>query len=82
MILVNIGKDGALCEKDIISSEEKVPDINYDKFRLRIEGQVKSPYALTMKDLEKMTDKNEFVTLMRKSALHLTSADSSNHLSI
>jgi DMSO/TMAO reductase YedYZ molybdopterin-dependent catalytic subunit len=47
----------------ITTYSEKVPDINYAKFRLRVEGQVRNPYVLTMGDLEKMKDKTEFVTL-------------------
>jgi DMSO/TMAO reductase YedYZ molybdopterin-dependent catalytic subunit len=41
----------------------KVPNIDYEKFRLRIEGFVEKPYMLSMKDLEAMKDKTEFVTL-------------------
>ncbi|HMK50117.1 MAG TPA: molybdopterin-dependent oxidoreductase [Thermodesulfovibrionales bacterium] len=47
----------------ITTYSDKVPDINYEKFSLRIEGLVEKPYQLTMRDLEKMKDKEEFVTL-------------------
>jgi len=47
----------------ITTYSDKVPDIDYQKFRLRIEGLIKNPYVLTMKDLEKIKDKTEFVTL-------------------
>jgi DMSO/TMAO reductase YedYZ molybdopterin-dependent catalytic subunit len=40
-----------------------VPDVDYKKFRLRIEGFIEKPYLLSMKDLEAMQDKTEFVTL-------------------
>lgn len=47
----------------ITTYSENVPNVNYDNFRLRIEGLVEKPLTLTMKDLEKMKDKTEFVTL-------------------
>jgi DMSO/TMAO reductase YedYZ molybdopterin-dependent catalytic subunit len=47
----------------ITTYSDKVPDISYEKFRLRIEGLVSKPYVLSMADLEKMKDKIEFVTL-------------------
>lgn len=47
----------------ITSYSDKVPDVNYETYRLRIEGLVKNPYTLSMHDLEKMKDKTEFVTL-------------------
>ena len=47
----------------ITTYSEKVPDINYKNFRLRVEGQVKKPLIFTMKDLENRMDKTEFVTL-------------------
>ncbi len=47
----------------ITTYSDKVPAIDYKKFRLRIEGLVEKPHTLTMKDLEAMKDKTEFVTL-------------------
>ena len=47
----------------ITTYSDKVPDINYGAFRLRIEGLVKNPSVLSMSDLEKMKDKTGFVTL-------------------
>ena len=47
----------------ITTYSDKTPDINVKTFRLRIEGLVQKPYSLTMKDLEEMKDKTEFVTL-------------------
>jgi DMSO/TMAO reductase YedYZ molybdopterin-dependent catalytic subunit len=47
----------------ITSYSDKVPNINTATFRLRVEGLVEKPYTLTMKDLEEMKDKTEFVTL-------------------
>lgn len=47
----------------ITTYSDKVPDIDPAKFILRIEGLVEKPYALNMKDIEKMKDKTEFVTL-------------------
>ena len=47
----------------ITTYSEKVPDIDYKKFRLRVEGFVEKPYLLSMKDLEAMQDRTEFVTL-------------------
>ena len=57
--------------KEITPSEEfyittyssNVPDISYEKFRLRVEGLVGRPYTLAMEDIEKLKDKTEFVTL-------------------
>ena len=39
------------------------PEIDPDKHRLRIEGLVGKPSVITLKDLEAMRDKEEFVTL-------------------
>jgi DMSO/TMAO reductase YedYZ molybdopterin-dependent catalytic subunit len=47
----------------ITSYSPKIPDINLDKFRLRIEGLVENPYALTFQEIEAMQDKREYVTL-------------------
>ena len=47
----------------ITTYSSKVPGVDYNKFSLRIEGFVEKPYLLTMKDLEAMQDKTEFVTL-------------------
>ena len=42
---------------------DKVPDIDPKAFGLRIEGLVERPYTLTLKEIEAMKDKTEFVTL-------------------
>lgn len=47
----------------ITTYSDKVPAVNYDAQRLRIEGLVEKPYVLTMKELEAMKDTTEFVTL-------------------
>jgi DMSO/TMAO reductase YedYZ molybdopterin-dependent catalytic subunit len=47
----------------ITNYSNKVPNINAETFRLRIEGLVEKPYILTMSELEGMKDKSEFVTL-------------------
>ena len=47
----------------ITTYSDKVPAVNYDAHILHIEGLVEKPYALTMKDLETMKDRTEFVTL-------------------
>ena len=47
----------------ITTYSSKVPTINANTFTLRIEGLVEKPYTLTMKDLQEMKDKIEFVTL-------------------
>jgi DMSO/TMAO reductase YedYZ molybdopterin-dependent catalytic subunit len=47
----------------ITTYSSKVPSISQETFRLRIEGLVKRPLALSMKDLEEMKDVTEFVTL-------------------
>jgi DMSO/TMAO reductase YedYZ molybdopterin-dependent catalytic subunit len=47
----------------ITTYSEKVPEITYDAHKLRIEGLIRKPYALTMKELEEMQDVTEFVTL-------------------
>ncbi len=57
--------------KEITPNEEfyvtnysnKVPKIKIETYRLRIEGLVERPYTLTVKDIEEMRDKAEFVTL-------------------
>jgi DMSO/TMAO reductase YedYZ molybdopterin-dependent catalytic subunit len=47
----------------ITSYSAKVPEISLDKFRLRIEGLVENPYALTFQEIEAMRDRQEYVTL-------------------
>jgi DMSO/TMAO reductase YedYZ molybdopterin-dependent catalytic subunit len=47
----------------ITTYSETVPSIDAKGFRLRIEGLVERPYILTLKELEEMKDKTEFVTL-------------------
>jgi DMSO/TMAO reductase YedYZ molybdopterin-dependent catalytic subunit len=47
----------------ITNYSDKVPNISLETFRLRIEGRVEKLYVLSMKDLESMKDKTEFVTL-------------------
>jgi DMSO/TMAO reductase YedYZ molybdopterin-dependent catalytic subunit len=47
----------------ITTYSDRRPDVNPDALKLRIEGLVGKPYTLTMKDLESMKDKTEFVTL-------------------
>jgi DMSO/TMAO reductase YedYZ molybdopterin-dependent catalytic subunit len=47
----------------ITTYSDKVPEIDYDRHLLRIEGLVEKPYVLSIKDLEKMKDTKEFVTL-------------------
>jgi DMSO/TMAO reductase YedYZ molybdopterin-dependent catalytic subunit len=47
----------------ITSYSDKAPNIDSQTFRLRIEGLVEKPYTLTVKDLQGMKDKTEFVTL-------------------
>jgi DMSO/TMAO reductase YedYZ molybdopterin-dependent catalytic subunit len=47
----------------ITTYSEKIPEITYDAYKLRIEGLVGKPYVLTMKELEEMKDVTQFVTL-------------------
>jgi DMSO/TMAO reductase YedYZ molybdopterin-dependent catalytic subunit len=47
----------------ITTYSSKVPSISEETFRLRMEGLVERPFALSMKDLEAMKDVTEFVTL-------------------
>jgi DMSO/TMAO reductase YedYZ molybdopterin-dependent catalytic subunit len=47
----------------ITTYSDKVPAVNYEAHSLRIEGLVDKPYTLTMKELETMKDRTEFVTL-------------------
>jgi len=47
----------------ITTYSSTVPDVNPDTFSLSVEGLVEKPYSLTMKDLEALKDKSEFVTL-------------------
>ncbi len=47
----------------ITTYSSTVPEINVDTFGLRIEGLVEKPYSLSMKELQEMKDKTEFVTL-------------------
>ncbi len=47
----------------ITTYSSNVPSINANTFALKIEGLVEKPYTLTMKELQEMKDKREFVTL-------------------
>jgi DMSO/TMAO reductase YedYZ molybdopterin-dependent catalytic subunit len=47
----------------ITTYSDNIPQVNYETFRLRVEGLVKDPFTLSMHELEKMKDKTEFVTL-------------------
>jgi len=47
----------------ITTYSDTVPAIDPKKFSLRIEGLVEKPYTLTIKELEDIKDKTEFVTL-------------------
>jgi len=47
----------------ITTYSDTVPNIAPERFSLRIEGLVDKPYTLTLKELEQMKDKSEFVTL-------------------
>jgi hypothetical protein len=47
----------------ITTYSDTVPTIDPAAFRLRIEGLVEKPYTLSLKELEEMKDKIEFVTL-------------------
>ncbi len=47
----------------ITTYSDNVPTIDPKNFSLRVEGLVEKPYRLTLKDLEEMKDKIEFVTL-------------------
>ena len=47
----------------ITTYSSKVPAINGNTHTLRIEGLVEKPYILTMKELQEMKDKREFITL-------------------
>lgn len=47
----------------ITTYSTKVPEIDPGTFRLRLEGLAGQPYSLSMKDLEEMKEKTEFVTL-------------------
>jgi DMSO/TMAO reductase YedYZ molybdopterin-dependent catalytic subunit len=47
----------------ITTYSDTVPAIDSRRFSLRIEGLVEKPYVLTLKELEEMRDKTEFVTL-------------------
>ncbi len=47
----------------ITTYSDTVPAIDPNKFSLRVEGLVEKPYTLTLKELEGMKDKTEFVTL-------------------
>lgn len=47
----------------ITTYSSKVPEIDANAFRLRIEGMVNKPYSLNFKELEAMKDVTEFVTL-------------------
>jgi DMSO/TMAO reductase YedYZ molybdopterin-dependent catalytic subunit len=47
----------------ITTYSDTVPIIDPKRFSLRVEGLVEKPYTLTLKELEEMKDKIEFVTL-------------------
>jgi DMSO/TMAO reductase YedYZ molybdopterin-dependent catalytic subunit len=47
----------------ITSYSETVPEINPDKYRLRIEGLVEEPLTMSLKELAALQDKREYVTL-------------------
>ena len=47
----------------ITTYSSNVPTVKMDTFALRIEGLVEKPYTLTIKELEEMKDRREFVTL-------------------
>jgi DMSO/TMAO reductase YedYZ molybdopterin-dependent catalytic subunit len=47
----------------ITSYTKKVPRITADRFRLRVEGMVEHPCEFTLKELEAIQDKGEYVTL-------------------
>jgi DMSO/TMAO reductase YedYZ molybdopterin-dependent catalytic subunit len=47
----------------ITTYSTEVPEIDPDKHRLRVEGLVNKPSIFTVKDLEAIKDKKEFVTL-------------------
>lgn len=47
----------------ITTYSDDLPVIDPQRFSLRIEGLVERPYSLTLKELEVMKDKTEFVTL-------------------
>ncbi|MBI4768043.1 MAG: molybdopterin-dependent oxidoreductase [Deltaproteobacteria bacterium] len=47
----------------ITNYSSTIPNVDADTFQLRIEGLVEKPYTLTMKDLQTMRDKLDFVTL-------------------
>jgi len=47
----------------ITTYSSNVPSLSANAFALKIEGLVEKPYTLTMKELQEMKDKREFVTL-------------------
>lgn len=47
----------------ITTYSPKVPSVDAGRFALKVEGLVDKPFAMTLKDLEAMKDKTEFVTL-------------------
>jgi DMSO/TMAO reductase YedYZ molybdopterin-dependent catalytic subunit len=47
----------------ITSYSDTIPQVRPETFRLRIEGMVEKPYTLSLKELEAMQDKQEYVTL-------------------
>ena len=47
----------------ITTYSSDVPEVNPDTFSLKIEGLVEKPYSLSLKELEALKDKTEFVTL-------------------
>ncbi|GAB4390552.1 MAG: hypothetical protein Kow0025_23350 [Thermodesulfovibrionales bacterium] len=47
----------------VTSYSTMVPSIDYDRHTLRVEGLVEKPYEATMAELERMRDRQTFVTL-------------------
>lgn len=47
----------------ITTYSSEVPDTKVDSFRLSVEGKVDKPFSLTMKQIEDMRDRTEFVTM-------------------
>jgi len=47
----------------ITSYSDNIPEVNPDTFRLRVEGLVEKPMALSLRELADIQDKREYVTL-------------------
>ncbi len=47
----------------ITTYSDKTPRIDASRFTLRVEGMVERPYTISLKELESMKDKTEYVTL-------------------